>query len=388
MSEFFCRTIAYRRRDECDDSLSLSAVGALCLALQLSWEDAYELLVRQAVLLGVLPHHQTCGINAVRAAGYSPLRLKEPLKDFEALHHYLTARYPGIPSAIIVTRTKYGTLPQFHAVRPLVGADGFTRFTVLDRRERTDCRIAEVWLPAAQAGLKPSKPLKGSCRPCYPIPQHDTFRYFQPNPQGNATGDCVIRAYAAVFQLAWEEALRQCAEACEYTTAVLHSGLCYRYLASRQGLTAHPAPKRYGRSLTADEFCRLLNLRYHDGQRFFVDLGSNHAAAIIPVTDGDGSSHYVVADCWDSTKRKVGVYWEYQPPKPKLFSPAYSVAPAADPDAVALTEGTAVTHPAFGPGRVTAVSGEGRSRRVTLRFDGGQEATLGDAWVRAHCQCG
>ncbi len=47
-----------------------------------------------------------------------------------------------------------------------------------------------------------------------------------------------------------------------------------------------------------------------------------------------------------------------------------------------------VIHPAFGPGQVTGVEGEGRSCRITLRFEDGGEKTLGEMWVRTHCAQG
>ena len=42
------------------------------------------------------------------------------------------------------------------------------------------------------------------CKPCLMIAMN-TFKYYQPNPVGNVTRDCVIRAISAALDLSWDE---------------------------------------------------------------------------------------------------------------------------------------------------------------------------------------
>ena len=63
-------------------------------------------------------------------------------------------------------------------------------------------------------------------------PSHKGYLYFQPNPLKNVIGDCVIRAYCAVFGQSWETTLDMLARSCEYKNTLLNGLTIYRSLTS------------------------------------------------------------------------------------------------------------------------------------------------------------
>ena len=385
MSEYLIRKTAYRRQLTDRERPVLSAVNAVALATERPWEEVYRLMLEQAVKDGMMPHHLPNARNLLRAAGYAAVPVTGRVWTYRRLDEHLRAAYPGITSAVVGSSPGVGTI-RYQALRPVTFDDGRTHFAVHDTVDLDHSDVRELWVPAREAGLS-EEPFRASpCTKARPWKEHHYFRYFQPNPQDNSIGDCVIRAYAGVFQVSWAEAAGMLARACEYTTVQLNTGHFYQYLASEQQLIHHPALKKGRRPYTVEELCRWLTGRYRNGERFFINVGDQHVAALIPVPDEEWGSRYVAADSWDCTRRPSGDFWEYQPPAKAAAKPE-PVRPQ-DPASLELLPGSRVIHPAFGGGQVTAVEGEGRSCRITLLFDSGEEKTLGEMWVRTHCAQG
>lgn len=386
MNEYLIRQTAYRRQLTDRERPVLSAINAVSLATEQPWEEVYRLMLEQAEKDGMMPHHLPNAHNLLRAAGYASVPVPKQIWTYRRLDEHLRTAYPGITSAVVCSERSRMIL-RYQAMRPVTAEDGRTHFAVHDTVDLDHREVKELWIPAREAGLA-EEPFQASrCAKARPWREHHYYRYFQPNPRGNSIGDCVIRAYAGVFQVSWGEAAGMLARACEYTTVQLNAGNFYQYLASEQQLIHHPALKKGRRLYTVEELCRWLTGRYKNGERFFINVGEHHVAAVIPVPDEEWGSRYVVADSWDCSGRPTGDFWEYHPPVEAPAKPE-PVRPPEDPAELSLIPGSRVIHPAFGEGQVTGVEGAGRSCRITLLFDSGEEKTLGEMWVRTHCAQG
>ena len=381
MDHFVEATANYRQWTQYP-SLSQSAVNAIALAGGIPWEEAYELLLRQCERYGLLPHYRDVILDTLRSAGYARLSPSPKLENYTALSEYMAEHYPRITHALILTSRGCGMGDQRVCAvrRAKQEKDGFN---VLDLREEKR-NILSLWLPWREAGL-PEPLLKApAAEPEYrPAEAHPGYLPFQPNPRQKNTGDCVIRAYAAVFDVSWSEAIHMLARSCEYCSTKLNGAHMYAYLTSEYGFVYHDRMTRDGRGLTGAEFCREMEAVCRNGERIFAKIGADHVAGIIPVKES-GKIRYVVADSWDSSRKKIGGYWVYRPSAAeKKAAPAEERNP--DP-VVSLREGDCIIHPVFGPGRICGT--DEPSQMLTVSFRSVGKKLLGSSWVRAHCRQG
>lgn len=141
---------------------------------------------------------------------------------------------------------------------------------------------------------------------CRPVPETGCYICYQPNPLGNRTGDCVVRALAAVLKLSWGEAVELLA-AQQKTT--INEEPVFRKVLEEQGfLPCKPLTLR-GHRPDGAAFCAEMAARYHSGERIFALVGRAHAAAVLPQPDGAGGDCYKFFDSWNSTRQTVGDYW-------------------------------------------------------------------------------
>ena len=131
-------------------------------------------------------------------------------------------------------------------------------------------------------------------------PDTKTFRYYNANPKGRITGDCVTRALCTALgipynQCVMEQAETQCRTGYDNATA---QGVTY-YL-KEKGWVKHPQPRKAnGKKYTGKEFCELLQ-RLGDTRSIVANIGGHHTVAII-----NGK----VNDTWNSTDGCIGNYW-------------------------------------------------------------------------------
>ena len=375
--EHFRIATANRRQFDHENSFSLSAVNAVALARDLSWEQAFRLLLNQAHRYALLPENRTCALNMLREGGFVRIEGFRPLITYEELSWYLTERWPRLTHGVAVTAVEKTRSKRVCALRRAdPPGEGFV---ALDTREQ-ERQIIELWLPWDETGAAqppvPEPPEAVRVAHCRPAPDHEGYRYFQPNPRNNCIGDCVIRAYSAVFDVSWDEALDMVAKSNEYVTAILNSRQTYRYLTGEYGFEAHERLTRGSVGLDGMEFCARMDAMYRHGERIYAMVGSHHVVGVVPVDTPEGK-RYAIQDTWDSSREKIGAYFVYTPPKPRVPRPATVPGSPAD-----CSPGARLLHPRFGEGVVRAAE----NGRVTVRFDGAGDRTFSAAWVAANCR--
>ena len=362
----------FRRSDS-----SLSVINALCLARDLPWKDSYKMLLAQGKRFGLLLNEKTCWVNMLADAGYVRIRGFRKLGSWTDLSDFLLENYPHISHALVAARSRSIRAPRFCAVRRLPDpAAGFVGLDIMEEERE----IESLWLHYEEAGLpKPVLQKVTVLQPGEPVPSHKGFVYYQPNPVQRIIGDCVIRAYSAVFSQSWEATLDMLAEACEYRDTHLNSVLVYQSLASEYEFDPRSRMREQGKGLTGIEFCDRMTLMCRNGERFFAHAGRNHTVGIIPVLI-DGMEQYAIADSWDSSREIIGDYWVYRPVRRKKPDPPKPEAGAP----FSLDPGTRLLHPAFGEG--TVLQWNEKDQRVLIQFQQKKEKLLTAAWVRANCR--
>ena len=138
-------------------------------------------------------------------------------------------------------------------------------------------------------------------------PDTDTFHFYNANPKGRITGDCVYRAIATATETHYHQVIRDLAEMAIKTGYSPASKECYgKYLESK-GWVKHKQPKKWDNTkYTGKEFCKEL-MRYdseidsgNDLHHIVAHIGGHHIVAII-----SGQ----VWDIWNSTDGCIGNYW-------------------------------------------------------------------------------
>ena len=374
--DHFQKATANKSQETQYPNMSLSAVNALSLAQDLPWEEAYRMLLKQGQRYGRMLTDKHCVNNMLADAGYIRIPGFRRLNSYTALSDMLMAQYPGITRALAMTSRGGMRNTRFCAVRRLPDPDaGFVAMD-LEEEERD---VFGLWVHHTEIGAPkplPDEPVMQSAR--Y-HPSHRGYMYFQPNPMKNRIGDCVIRAYSAVFNLPWEKILEMLAQSCEYKDTTLNSNMIYQSLASEYEFDLYDRPIEEGKGLTGVEFCDRMTLRCRGGERFFAQMGNGHVVGIIP-TEINGEKQYAVADSWDSSGRKIGRYWVLRPKKKEKQEaprPRQPLLPA-------LSAGDRLVHPVFGIGTVREVQEE--TQRVRIEFPLKGEKWMTVSWVLANCK--
>ena len=142
------------------------------------------------------------------------------------------------------------------------------------------------------------------------IPQ-DTqyYHFFNKNPKGRRTTDCVVRAAATVLNQSWEQTYKDLFE------LGISSGrppeddwVVSKYLESKGCLKISQPKKIDGTKFTGEELCHLIqedcfisnhgmNLSEYN---FFINIGTHHCSCIIKGK---------INDIWNCSYDKVGRMW-------------------------------------------------------------------------------
>ncbi len=376
MDHFRIATANPRQRDY-HRSLSLSAVNAVALARGIPWEDSFRLLLRQAHRYSLMPSDRTCVVNMISEAGYRRVKGLKQHSTYTQLSAFLAERYPHITSALVSTVRNTAAEKRLCAVRR--APDPRDGFAVLDTRPQMRS-VINLYLPAEEIGTEPVPPEDPDLlfvMKTRPKEESGEYRYFQPNPRSFSIGDCVIRAYAAVFRLSWDEVLDMIAEANEFSAADVNRVDTDLYLVTDHGFEIHEQLLWNGRPLTGAEFCRYMTRSLHRGERILAEMGHRHVAAVVPA-DTENGRRYVIMDSWDSSGETVGRYFVYTPPAEEA-GPEKENGNAAP---VTLTVGASLVHPSFGKGTIISAGG----KTVTVSFPADGEKKLSVSWVNANCR--
>lgn len=141
----------------------------------------------------------------------------------------------------------------------------------------------------------------------------DTFHFYNVNPKGKITGDCVIRAIATATGMTWEETLMGLVEmALKHKLSVQATENYDKYLQSLGWVKQKQPRKEDNTKFTGSEFCVQLSVNDKDGKKgnIIAHLGGHHIVCIRPTNSGDGiNCRYKVHDTWNSTGGCIGNYW-------------------------------------------------------------------------------
>ena len=126
-------------------------------------------------------------------------------------------------------------------------------------------------------------------------PDTKTFKFFNANPKGKYTGDCVVRAICTALDKPYEEVYRELLELCLETGYSIASRENYAKYLELQGWRKQKQPRKSNnKKYTGQEFCKCFK------GTCVAHLGGNHVVCI-----KDGKVH----DTWDSTDGCIGNYW-------------------------------------------------------------------------------
>lgn len=127
---------------------------------------------------------------------------------------------------------------------------------------------------------------------------HDFFHWYNANPKGVVTGDCVIRALSMATDIAYNDVLKALYDIQLETGYSLASKESYDLFLSRNGWQKQKQPKNSNNTkMTGAQFCMKIA---EDGKNYVANIGAHHVVAIVDRQ---------VWDIWDSSDERVGNYW-------------------------------------------------------------------------------
>lgn len=287
-----------------------TAVNAAAFAAGLSWHEAFAALIAQSHALCKMPHDDPCIFAMLRQLGLFQQPAPKQMPAAAALCAQLDLHCQSGVTAVIMTADH-----RFSALLPVQTAGGM-RYKARDVQDRTQSRIERVWLrwPDGQDHSPVKRRTGGGGRKGSRTPpaDHAAFHYYQANPAGNLTGDCVVRAIAAVNQITWHQAMDELVIWAGRGYAAINRDEVYQNLLTGYGFVHHPPLLRGSQMLTGAQFCAEITRRYPQGEPIFAASGQNHAVAVLPFAGPDGTRRYKIVDSWDSSRRRIGGYWVRQ----------------------------------------------------------------------------
>lgn len=143
-------------------------------------------------------------------------------------------------------------------------------------------------------------------------PDTDYFHFYNANPKGKMTTDCVVRAITVALDQPWEQTIREMAEMSIKTGYMLNENMGMdKYLQSKGWIKCKQPKKPDGTKYTGKEFCRtLMHPRYSEElnicnksfniHHIVANIGGHHTVAI---KSGQ------IWDTWNSGEGSIGVVW-------------------------------------------------------------------------------
>ena len=128
-------------------------------------------------------------------------------------------------------------------------------------------------------------------------PETSTFHYYNANPKGRLTTDCVVRALCTALSIPYNQVVMELAEMqCKTGYDDGDVKLYDKYLQSK-GWIKHKQPRKDDNTkYTGKEFCE--RARFYEN--YVAHIGGGHIVAIVDAK---------VYDIWDCTYKTIGNYW-------------------------------------------------------------------------------
>ena len=120
------------------------------------------------------------------------------------------------------------------------------------------------------------------------------FRYYNPNPTGNRSGDCAVRAVAKALNIDWEKAYAMIAKNGFLMGDVISSNIVWGSVLRQHGFHREVVPNTCPDCYTVEKFCR-------DNPIGTYVLGLNNH--VVTVVNGDWY------DTWDCANEIPVYFW-------------------------------------------------------------------------------
>lgn len=131
-------------------------------------------------------------------------------------------------------------------------------------------------------------------------PDTDTFKFYNANPKGLYTSDCVVRAISTVLNQSWEQTLIEMTQIGLKICRVFNDNKTIEVYMETKGWIKNKQPRKSnGKKVTGSEFCRCASAN----ERYLCNIGGHHIVAVV---------NKRVHDTWDSTGGCIGNYWTKQ----------------------------------------------------------------------------
>lgn len=129
------------------------------------------------------------------------------------------------------------------------------------------------------------------------FPDTRTFTWYNHNPYGKLTGDCVVRSLALAFGVSWEHMYRELASFSIERGLMLNDKQAYELFLAEKGYQKYKQPRKYNnKKYTGIEFCEQLA----NNKRIIAHIGGHHIVAII---------NNKIYDTWNCGFKCIGNYW-------------------------------------------------------------------------------
>ena len=300
-----CYTFFVTNPYQVEDCACGTVTNALAAAAGISWKAANARLLQQAHADSRMPSDPECIRSLLWESGFryeGGPATRGTVAEF--------CRYASDHCTAGETFVLQLSGSRFTAVLPGDTGDGGLRYRQCDAVNRTNHAIMRCYAlcPGETAPYRPRRKRTVRELPDRP-PQHDTFRFFQPNPRQLTISDCTVRAVAGVLRIGWDEALDRLAACADKGFSQVNDVEALLGSLPAMGFLDCGRPQQQGKSVSGTEFCRMMERCSKNGdERFFVFFGRSHVAAVLPDRE-EGALRYRIHDSWDSTGHTVTRYW-------------------------------------------------------------------------------
>lgn len=138
-------------------------------------------------------------------------------------------------------------------------------------------------------------------------PDTDVFKYYNANPKGRFTGDCVDRALCTALDEDYDTVVKELSNLQCQTGYSCHCKECYDLYLKSKGFVKMKQPRKPDNTkYTGKEFCEELQSGSpqfdvgSDSKRIVAHIGGSHVVAIVD---------HKICDTWNSSKKCIGNYW-------------------------------------------------------------------------------